>query len=130
MNATEIKNRIKMILPKPFKVHVTKTGLDIQIEVDINWVGGWNNANRLVQDMKKHLGVKLDEVGGGTDMSTMVCDWEFINCEVENVMISDANIALDAMKKFFKKYGNTYCSSPKAYDIIEKMRALVETDEN
>lgn len=130
MTATEIKNRIKMILPKPFKVYVSKNGLTIQLDVDTNTVGGWDNANKLVYNMKKNLGIKLDEVGAGTDMTTMVRDWEFINCEVENTMISDANTALDAMKRFFKKYGNAYCSSPKAYDIIEKMRALVETDEN
>ena len=125
MNIT--KQEILSKLPKGFKCSVSKDGLTIQIWVDTNEVGGWTNANRLVYDLAKKL--KLEEVGAGTDLTTMVRDWEFINPVVEKELITDAKDVLKAMKKFFGKYGNRYCQSSKAYDIIEQMRNLIATDE-
>lgn len=126
--ATSLKSRILKSLPKGFKCSVSKTGITVQIQVDTNKVGGWDTANWLVYDLAKKL--KLEEVGAGTDMSTMVRDWEFIDTTAEKKMVAEAKNILKTMKSFFKKYGNTYCSSEKCYKVIDQMRALVETDEN
>ena len=123
-----IKSNILKSLPKGFKCSVSKSGLIVQIWVDTNKVGGWDHANKLVYDLAKKL--KLEEVGAGTNLDTMVRDWEFINPIVEKKMLSEAKSTLKVMKSFFKKYGNTYCSSSKCYDIIEEMRKLIATDEN
>ena len=123
-----IKQAITNALPKEFKCSVSKNGLTIQIWVDTKKVdGGWDGANRLVYKLAKKL--KLEEVGAGTMMDTMVRDWEFINPAIEKELIDDAKDVLKAMKKFFSKYSNSYCQSTKAYDIIEQMRDLVATDE-
>lgn len=126
-----IKSRILKSLPKGFKCSVSRTGLIVQIWVDINKVCSWDRANKLVYGLAKKL--KLKEFGASTNLDTMVtmiCDWEFINPIVEKNMLSEAKSTLKAMKSFFKKYGNSYCSSSKCYDIIEEMRNLVATDEN
>ena len=123
-----LKSHILKSLPKGFKCSVSKMGVTVQIWVDTNKVGGWDKANRLVYDLAKKL--KLSEVGAGTDMSTMVRDWEFIDTAVEKKMITEAKAVYNAMKSFFKKYGNNYCNSIKCYSVIDQMRALVETDEN
>ena len=122
-----IKSSILKSLPKGFKCCVSKAGLTIQIWVDTNKVGGWEKANQLVYGLAKKL--KLEEVGAGTNLDTMVRDWEFNNPIVEKKMLSEAKSTLKAMKSFFKKYGNSYCSSSKCYDIIEEMRNLIATDE-
>lgn len=126
--AAFLKARILENLPKGFKCSVSKTGATVQIWVDTNKVGGWDKANRLVYDLAKKL--KLNEIGAGTDMSTMVRDWEFIDAAGEKQMINEAKNVLKIMQNFFTKYGNTYCSSNKCYSIVDKMRALIETDEN
>ena len=123
-----IKSHILKSLPKGFKCCVSKTGLTIQIWVDTNKVCSWDRANELVYDLAKKL--KLEEVGAGTNLDTMVRDWEFINPIVEKKMLSEAKDVLKTMKSFFKKYGNSYCVSGKCYGIIEEMRKLIATDEN
>lgn len=125
---TTLKSMILYHLPKGFHCEISKTGITVQIWVDVNKVGGWDKANKLVYALAKKL--RLEEVGAGTDMSTMVRDWEFIDTEVEKQMTAEAKDVLKTMKSFFKKYGNTYCSSEKCYKVIDQMRALVETDEN
>ena len=133
MNASQIKNNIKEILPKEYAVYVSKHGLNVQIAVKVNAIGGWDNANRLVHSMEKEmkrLGVKLEEIASRTDLTTNVCDWEFNVCNNEDNMLFEAKQVLKAMKKFFNKYGNAYCSSTKTYEVIEQMRTLVATDEN
>ncbi len=124
---SSLKARILENLPKGFKCSVSKTGVTVQIWVDTNKVGGWDKANQLVYGLAKKF--KLSEVGAGTDMSTMVRDWEFIDTTNEKKMVNEAKNVLKTMKRFFKKYGNTYCSSEKCYKVIDQMRALVETDE-
>lgn len=126
--ASSLKARILENLPKGFKCSVSKTGVTIQIWTDTNKVGGWDKANRLVYDLAKKL--KLSEVGAGTDMSTMVRDWEFIDTAIEKKMVNEAKDILKTMKSFFKKYGNAYCDSNDCYRIIDQMRELVATDEN
>lgn len=123
-----LKSRILNSLPKGFKCSVSKAGVTIQIWVDTNKVGGWDKANRLVYGLAKKL--KLSEVGAGTDMSTMVRDWEFTDTAVEKKMMLEAKAVYKAMKSFFIKYGNSYCNSNKCYGVIDQMRALIETDEN
>jgi len=126
--ASSLKARILANLPKGFKCSVSKAGVTVQIWVDVNKVGGWDKANRLVYALAEKL--KLEEVGAGTDMSTMVRDWEFIDTAVEKQMTVEAKDVLKTMKSFFKKYGNTYCDSNDCCSIIDKMRELVATDEN
>ena len=125
--SASLKTRILENLPKGFKCSVSKTGVTVQIWVDTNKVGGWDKANQLVYGLAKKL--KLSEVGAGTDMSTMIRDWEFIDTTVEKKMIAEAKNVLKTMKSFFKKYGNSYCDSNMCYKVIDQMRALVETDE-
>lgn len=122
-----LKARILENLPKGFKCSVSKTGLTVQIWVDVNKVGGWDKANKLVYALAKKL--KLSEVGAGTDMSTMVRDWEFINTTVEKKMVAEAKDVLKTMKSFFTKYGVEYDDSDDCFDIIDQMRDLVATDE-
>ena len=124
---TSLKSRILTSLPKGFKCSVSKTGVTVKILVDTNKVG-WDKANKLVYDLAKKL--KLSEVGSGTDMTTGVRDWEFIDTSTEKKMVDEANAVYNAMKRFFAKYGNEYCDSNDCYDIIDKMRNLVATDEN
>ena len=123
-----LKARILENLPKGFKCSVSKTGATVQIWVDVNKVGGWDKANRLVYSLAKKL--KLNEVGAGTNLDTMVRDWEFIDTTNEKQMVNEAKDVLKTMKSFFKKYGNAYCDSNDCYKVIDQMRALVETDEN
>lgn len=122
-----LKSCILKSLPKGFHCDVSKTGITVQIWVDTNKVGGLVGANELVYGLAKKL--KLVEVGAGTDMTTMIRDWEFVDTSVEKQMIAEAKAVYKTMKSFFTKYGNTYCSSSKCYDVIEKMRDLVESDE-
>ena len=117
--ATSLKSRILENLPKGFKCSVSKTGVTVQIWVDTNKVGGWDKANKLVYALAKKF--KLSEVGAGTDMSTMVRDWEFIDTTNEKKMVNEAKDVLKTMQNFFKKYGNTYCSSEKSYKVIDQM---------
>ena len=124
---TSLKSRILKSLPKGFKCSVSKTGVTVKIWVDTNKVG-WDKANKLVYDLAKKL--KLSEVGAGTEMATGVRDWEFIDTSTEKKMVDEANSVYNAMKRFFAKYGNEYCDSNDCYDIIDKMRNLVATDEN
>ena len=132
MDKTELKRRIKELLPsKFFKVYFSKDGLVVFINGKCSMVGGVKALARCVEKMKKALkaqGIALKYDCFGYDDS--IASWKFINVNVENEMLFDANQALDAMKAFFKKYGNRYCASTKVYSIIEKMRSLVETDEN
>lgn len=128
-----LKNLIKTMLPKAFTANVSKNGLNVVLHVNLDKVDGIDNARLVVNKIVKGLrqqGIKLSFVETGIDSYTGICDWEFINLNAENEMLYDANEALEAMKKFFKKYGNAYCDSTKTYGVIEKMRALVETDEN
>ena len=124
---TSLKSHILKSLPKDFKCSVSKTGITIQIWVDTNKVGGYDKANKLVYALAKTL--KLEEVGAGTAMTTMVRDWEFIDTTVEKKMVAEAKSAYKTMKSFFAKYGNEYYNSNNCYNIIDKMRKLVETDE-
>ena len=124
---TSLKSRILTSLPKGFKCSVSKTGVTVKIWVDTNKVG-WDKANKLVYDLAKKL--KLSEVGAGTDMATGVRDWEFIDTSTEKKMVDEANVVYNAMKRFFAKYGNEYCDSNDCYDVIDKMRKPVATDEN
>lgn len=125
---TTLKDKILSGLPKGFHCYVSKLGMTVQIWVDITKVGDCNKANKLVHSIAKKF--KLSEVGSGTDMDTMVRDWELIDTTVEKKMVNDAKDVLKTMKSFFNKYGNTYCSSNKCYSIIDKMRVLIATDEN
>lgn len=124
---TSLKSHILKSLPKGFKCSVSKTGITVKIWVDTNKVD-WVKANKLVYDLAKKL--KLSEVGSGTDMTTGIRDWEFIDTSAEKKMVDEANLVYNAMKHFFAKYGNEYCDSDDCYDIIDKMRNLVATDEN
>ena len=124
---TSLKSHILKSLPKGFKCSVSKTGVTVKIWVDTNKVG-WVKANKLVYDLAKKL--KLVEVGSGTDMTTGIRDWEFIDTSAEKKMVDEANVVYNAMKRFFAKYGNEYCDSDECYDVIDKMRNLVATDEN
>ena len=124
---TSLKSHILKSLPKGFKCSVSKTGVTVKIWVDTNKVG-WDKANKLVYDLAKKL--KLSEVGAGTDMATGVRDWELIDTSTEKKMVDEANAVYNAMKRFFAKYGNEYCDSDECYDVIDKMRNLVSTDEN
>lgn len=124
---TSLKSHILKSLPKGFKCSVSKTGITVKIWVDTNKVD-WVKANKLVYDLAKKL--KLSEVGSGTDMTTGVRDWEFIDTSTEKKMVDEANAVYNDMKRFFAKYGNEYCDSDDCYDIIDKMRNLVATDEN
>ena len=121
------KSHILNSLPKGFKCSVSKTGVTVKIWADKNKVG-WVKANRLVYDFAKKL--KLVEVDSGTDMTTGIRDWEFIDTSAEKKMVDEANSVYNVMKHFFAKYGNEYCDSNDCYDIIDKMRNLVATDEN
>ena len=127
MAAASLKSHILKSLPKGFKCSVSKTGVTVKILVDTNKVG-WDKANKLVYDLAKKL--KFSEVGSGTDMTTGVRDWEFINTSTEKKMVDEANTVYNAMKRFFAKYGNEYCDSEECYDVIDQMRNLVATDEN
>ena len=124
---TSLKSHILKSLPKGFKCSVSKTGVTVKIWVDTNKVG-WDKANKLVYSLAKKL--KLSEVGSGTDMTTGVRDWELIDVAAEKKMVDEANSVYNAMKRFFAKYGNEYCDSDECYDVIDKMRKLVATDEN
>ena len=124
---TSLKSHILKSLPKGFKCSVSKTGITVKIWVDTNKVD-WVKANKLVYGLAKKL--KLSEVGSGTDMTTGVRDWEFIDTSTEKKMVDEANSVYNAMKRFFTKYGNEYCDSEECYDVIDKMRNLVATDEN
>ena len=124
---TSLKSHILNSLPKGFKCSVSKTGITVKIWVDTNKVD-WVKANKLVYDLAKKL--KLSEVGSGTDMTTGVRDWEFIDTSIEKKMVDEANAVYNAMKRFFTKYGNEYCDSDECYDVIDKMLKLVVTDEN
>ncbi len=134
MDSTALKKIIKKMLPKDFIVNVSKTGLTVVLHVELAKVFGIDNADALVKKMVKELKhqyeVKLDFAASGCDLQYGTRDWEFINVEAEKTMVAEAKDALNAMKKFFSKYGNAYCDSSKAYDVIEHMRALVATDEN
>lgn len=123
---TSLKSHILRSLPKGFKCSVSKTGVTVKIWADTNKFG-WDKANKLVYSLAKKL--KLSEVGAGTDMATGVRDWEFIDTSTEKKMVNEANAVYNAMKRFFAKYGNEYCDSNDCYDIIDKMRKLVATDE-
>jgi len=125
--ATSLKSRILESLPKGFKCSVSKTGITVQIWVAVNKVGGWDKANKLVYALAKKL--KLSEVGAGTEMASMVRDWEFIDTTVEKKMVAEAKAIYKTMKSFFKKYGNTYCASNDCYKVIDQMRELIATDE-
>ena len=124
---TSLKSHILNSLPKGFKCSVSKTGITVKIWVNTNKVD-WVKANKLVYDLAKKL--KLSEVGSGTDMTTCVRDWEFIDTSTEKKMVDEANAVYNAMKRFFTKYGNEYCDSDECYDVIDKMLKLVVTDEN
>lgn len=134
MDNTALKKIIKKMLPKDFIVNVSKTGLDVVLHVELAKVFGIDNAEaivkKMVKELKQQYEVKLDFAESGTDVHYGTRDWEFVNVEAEKTMVAEAKDALNAMKKFFSKYGNTYCCSSKAYDVIEHMRALVATDEN
>ena len=106
---------------------MSKSGITVKIWVDINKAGGLDKANKLVYGLAKKL--KLEEVGAGTDLTIMVRDWEFIDTTVEKKMVAEAKSAYKTMKSFFAKYGNEYYNSNNCYNIIDKMRKLVETDE-
>lgn len=122
-----LKSQILKSLPKDFKCSVSKSGITVKIWVDINKAGGLDKANKLVYGLAKKL--KLEEVGAGTDLTIMVRDWEFIDTTVEKKMVAEAKSAYKTMKSFFAKYGNEYYNSNNCYNIIDKMRKLVETDE-
>ena len=122
-----LKSHILKNLPKGFKCSVSKTGITVQIWADLRKVG-WDKANKLVYGLAKKF--KLSEVGAGTDMATGVRDWELIDVAAEKKMVDEANAVYKAMKSFFAKYGNAYCSSDDCYDVIDQIRKLVATDEN
>ena len=124
---TSLKSHILKSLPKGFKCSVSKTGITVKIWVDTNKVD-WVKANKLVYDLAKKL--KLSEVGSGTDMTTGVRGWEFIDTSTEKKMVDEAKSVYNAMKCFFVKYGNEYYDSDECYDVIDKMLKLVATDEN
>lgn len=122
-----LKSHILKSLPKGFKCSASKTGITVKIWADLRKVG-WDKANKLVYGLAKKF--KLSEVGAGTDMATGVRDWELIDLAAEKKMVDEANAVYKAMKSFFAKYGNAYCSSDDCYDVIDQMRKLVATDEN
>lgn len=138
MDNNTLKKTIKKMLSKDFTVNVSKTGLNVVLHVELAKVFGIDNAEALVKKMVKELKqqyeVKLEFDASGSDLLYGTRDWEFVwefvNAEAKKTMVAEAKDALNAMKKFFNKYGNAYCDSSKAYDVIEHMRALVETDEN
>lgn len=123
-----LKSMILYHLPKGFHCEISKTGITVQIWVAVNKVGGWDKANKLVYALAKKL--KLSEVGAGTEMASMVRDWEFIDTTVEKKMVAEAKAVYKTMKSFFAKYGNTYCASNDCYKVIDQMCELIATDEN
>ena len=117
-------------LPKGFKCSASKTGLRIiQLIAPCKNEMQYHCYDRLVSKLaKKH---NLDFINGGLDLTTWTGDWELIDKKLEKEMVSDAKAIVKSLKAFFKKWnGNSYCDSPAAYDQIEKIRAMVATDEN
>lgn len=123
------KKDLQKELPKEFKCSVSKTGLHIQIWKKCKSREDWNASNELVDKLaKKH---HLDCIGAGTELESMTRDWDLLDKKLEKEMVSDAKAIVKSLKAFFKKWnGNSYCDSPAAYDQIEKIRAMVATDEN
>lgn len=122
-----LKSMILYHLPKGFHCKISKTGLTVNIWVDVNKVGGWDKANRLVYSLAEQL--KLEEISSGTDLITNVRGWDFINTTVEKQMAAEAKDILKTMRSFFKKYGNSYCDSNKCYKVIDQMHTLVADNE-
>lgn len=121
---TELKKSILKALPKGFRCNISKSGLHIYLYKD----NGFTEENELaVKKLCKKF--NLDEAGAGTDLLTGVRDWDLVNLKIEKTISNEAKDVLKAMKSFFNKWGNAYCGSSKAYDIVEQIRSLIATDE-
>lgn len=122
------RKQILAELPKGFKCSVSKNGLVIQLVKKLRDIDDFDTVNKEVSKMSKKF--KLKEIGTGTLLDTMTRDWELLDTNVEKEMKSEAKLVLASMKKFFNKWGNSYCESEETYKIIDQMRVFVETDEN
>lgn len=122
-----IKDRIKADLPKCFNVSVSKNELTVWVSVQGKDIA-WDEAHKIMRKVAKKN--KLEEVHSGTFVQSGDMDWEFVNKVVEKRMTEDADTLLKCCKTFFKNWGNAYANSDKAYDKVEKIRAMFETDEN
>lgn len=115
---------LKKLLPG-YQISASKNGLSIFISCKVDDIDDWTKANAVVRKAVKSL--HLDEVGAGTGFGHR--DWHFADLDVEKEMTADVKQLHSAMKAFFKKWGNAYCDVKAAYDIIEKMRNMLEPDE-
>lgn len=117
--------KLKKLLPKGYRISTSKTGLSLYVSHKLK-------ANEFIEDADAHVEkaakkLNLDEVGRGCGFGER--DWHLIDCDVEKTLVADAKKLHANMKAFFKKWSNSYCESCIAYDYIEKMRVVIETDE-
>ena len=115
---------LKKLLPG-YNISASKNGLSIYVSRKVADINDWTEANAAVRKAAKRF--HLDEIGAGTGFGCR--DWHFADLAVEKQMTADAKQLHCSMKAFFKKWGNAYCDVMSAYDVIEKMRNMLETDE-
>lgn len=115
---------LRKLLPG-YNISASKNGLSIYVSRRVVSINDWTKANAAVRKAAKRF--HLDEVGAGTGFGYR--DWHFADLDVEKQMTADAKQIHSAMKAFFKKWGNAYCDVVAAYDVIEKTRDMLETDE-
>lgn len=116
---------LRKLLPG-YNISASKNGLSIYVSRRVASINDWTEANATIRKAVKRL--HLDEVGAGTGFGYR--DWHFADLDVEKQMTADVKQLYAAMKAFFKKWGNAYCDVEAAYDVIEKMRNMLETDED
>lgn len=121
-----MKEALIKALPDNFTVETSKTGLTVRLF----YVGplGLVGAGNIVKKVAKKFKLRL--VGDGQNLNTGLCDWEYIDTNIEALITDDAKAIHKALKDFFEKWnGNEYVDSKKAYEWIDKIRSMVETDE-
>lgn len=128
MKTPTIKDFLKADLPKCFNVSVSKSELTIWVSVQGKDIA-WDEAHKIMRKVAKKN--KLEEVCSGTLIQSGDMNWEFVNKVVEHQLVEAADRLMKRCKDFFKRWNNNeYCNSDKAYEKIEKIRAMFESDEN
>ena len=123
-NAAYLKGK----LPKGFKVETKRHGLYIHVRCRLSPKMPIDKADEIFYRTIERRRKCFYELYAESGPESRV--WMLVDLNVQWSARKELSDARNALKRYFEKYGNSYADDDEAYEIVEDIRRLVETDEN